>query len=154
MRGGGSGGIDRGRYLTYRLAHKAGETYLESKFGKARVDAFLKVFEKWGSGVLAASSAIPFPFPTSMVFAAAGASAYPIGAYMTVVALARCARYTLIALLAERYGRHLVRVFLHPVQYWGWLLVFAAVVALLVGFGVVFNRRLFGPGETRAEARV
>jgi membrane protein YqaA with SNARE-associated domain len=68
-----------GAYLTFRLARKAGEAYLDSKFGQARVSAFLGLFKKWGTGTLVASSAIPFPFPTSLVFAAAGASEYPLG---------------------------------------------------------------------------
>src|SRR5450755_19652 len=61
-----------GAYITFRIARTAGAAYLNSKFGEGKVSAFLKLFEKWGSGSLAASTAIPFPFPTSMVFAAAG----------------------------------------------------------------------------------
>src|ERR1700690_4523904 len=34
-----------GAYITFRLARRAGETYLESKFGRARVSAFLGVFK-------------------------------------------------------------------------------------------------------------
>src|SRR5579863_7062664 len=55
-----------GAYITFQLAHKAGQAYLESKFGQARVTAFLTVFKKGGTGTLIASSAIPFPFPTSL----------------------------------------------------------------------------------------
>src|ERR1700676_5592225 len=33
-----------GAYVTFRLARKTGEAYLESKFGQARVAAFLAVF--------------------------------------------------------------------------------------------------------------
>ena len=65
-----------GAYITFRLARKAGEAYLESKFGQMRVSSFLAVFKKWGTGTLVASTAIPFPFPTSLVFAASGASEY------------------------------------------------------------------------------
>src|ERR1700676_2684832 len=32
-----------GAYITFRLARKAGEAYLESKFGQARLSAFLRV---------------------------------------------------------------------------------------------------------------
>src|SRR5579862_1375193 len=41
-----------GAYITFRLARKAGEAYLESKFGHARVSAFLGVFKSWGTGTL------------------------------------------------------------------------------------------------------
>src|SRR5580700_6990293 len=62
-----------GAYITFRLARKAGQAYLDSKFGQAKVSALLAVFKNWGTGTLVASTAIPFPFPTSLVFAAAGA---------------------------------------------------------------------------------
>src|ERR1700746_3137568 len=63
-----------GAYLTFRIARKAGSAYLNSKFGEGKVSTLLKVFKKWGAGTLVASTAVPFPFPTSMFFAAAGAS--------------------------------------------------------------------------------
>src|SRR5579864_1083380 len=50
-----------GAYLTFRLAHKAGSAYLESKFKKSMLSKFLQLFRKWGTGTLAASSAIPLP---------------------------------------------------------------------------------------------
>jgi hypothetical protein len=30
----------------------------------------------------------------------------------------------------------------HPTQYWGWLSLFAAAILLLIGAGILFNRRL------------
>src|SRR6202023_1402503 len=122
-----------GAYLTYRIAHKAGMPYLNSRFGDGRVPAPLWVFEKWGTGTLVASTAIPFPFPTSMFFAAAGASEYHLGRYLSAVAICRGARYAGLALLVEHFGRHLVRVIAHPTQYWGWFLLFAAVILVLIG---------------------
>lgn len=131
-----------GAYVTYRLARKTGEAYLESKFGLARVSAFLAIFKKWGTGTLVASTAIPFPFPTSVVFAAAGASDYHLGKYLAIVAVSRGARYTVIAVLADLYGRHFARMFQHPTQYWGWLLLFTAAIVVLIGAGILFNKRL------------
>jgi membrane protein YqaA with SNARE-associated domain len=131
-----------GAYITFRLARKAGQAYLESKFGHARVSAFLAVFKNWGTGTLVASTAIPFPFPTSLVFAAAGASDYHLTKYLAVVALSRGARYTGIGVLADLYGRHFIRVVRHPTEYWGWLLVFVAAILALIGAGILVNRRL------------
>src|ERR1700722_10441187 len=93
-----------GAYITFRIARTAGVTYLDSKFGQNRVSAFLRVFKKWGTGTLVASTAIPFPFPTSLVFAAAGASEYHLGKYIAVVSLSRAVRYAVIAAVADRYG--------------------------------------------------
>jgi len=131
-----------GAYLTFRLAHKAGSAYLNGKFGAGRVAGLLRLFEKWGTGTLVASTAIPFPFPTSMVFAAAGASNYRMRKYLPVVVTCRAARYSAIAVVADLYGRHFVRVIRHPVQYWGWLLLFAAITFGLISGGILIQRRL------------
>ena len=131
-----------GAYITFHIARKAGEAYLHSKFGQGRVSVFLQLFEKWGTGTLVASTAIPFPFPTSMVFAAAGASNYRLGKYLPTVAVCRAARYSAIAIVADLYGRHFIRVIRHPVQYWPWLLLFTAVVLALIGGGILINKRL------------
>jgi len=130
-----------GAYFTFRIARKAGSAYLNSKFGDRRVSAMLKIFEKWGTGTLAASSAIPFPFPTSMFFAAAGASKYRTDRFLAVVAISRAVRYSAIALVAELYGRHFMRMLQHPTQYWGWSLLFAALIAAMISAGILINRR-------------
>lgn len=131
-----------GAYLTFRIAHKAGSTYLNSRFGAGRVSVLLKLFQKWGTGSLVASTAIPFPFPTSMVFAAAGASNYPRNKYLAIVAICRAARYSAVAVVADHYGRHFVRALRHPGQYWGWLSLFGLLVICLIAGGILINRRL------------
>jgi membrane protein YqaA with SNARE-associated domain len=131
-----------GAYLTFRLARKAGSAYLESKFNKGKVSKFLKLFKKWGTGTLAASAAIPLPTPTSMFFAAAGASDYPLGKFLIVVAISRAVRYSGIALVAAHYGRHFIRALRHPMQYWGWMLLLLALTLALVAGGILINRRL------------
>jgi hypothetical protein len=45
--------------------------------------------------------------------------------------------YLLIAILADQYGRHFVRAVRNPSQYWGWLLLFAVIIAGLVASGIV-----------------
>lgn len=131
-----------GACITFRIGRGAGSAYLHSKFGHGRGAAFLKFFQKWGTGTLVASTAIPFPFPTSMVFAAAGASGYRLTKYVGVVAVSRAARYSAIAIVADVYGRHFIRVLRHPVQYWGWFLGFAVVIAALAAGGILINRRM------------
>ncbi len=131
-----------GAYITFRLARKAGEAYLESKFGHVRLSAFLGVFQKWGTGTLVATTAIPFPFPTSLVFAAAGASDYRLGKYVVVVVISRGVRYAVIGVVADLFGRHFVRMFQHPTQYWGWFALFTSAVIVLIGAGILINRRL------------
>jgi membrane protein YqaA with SNARE-associated domain len=134
-----------GAYLTFRVARKAGSAYLHSKFAHRKLDAILNFFQKWGTSALAVSTAVPIPMPTSMLFAAAGASDYGVGRFLTVVIICRSARYTFIAIVADRYGRHFVRALRHPSQYWGWLLLSAAVILGLIMAGIVLNKRLAAP---------
>lgn len=130
-----------GSYLTFRLARGAGKAYLD-RFSGRRIPKLLKLFDRWGLGVVIASSAVPFPLPTSLFFAAAGASGkYHAPNFLGAVTLARGFRYTCVALIAHFYGRHVIRVIRHPTQYWSWLLLFSALFVLLIGTGVLINRR-------------
>ena len=131
-----------GAYITFSLARHAGSAFLDRKFKKGKLSKFLKLFKQWGTGTLAASAAIPIPSPTSMFFAAAGASDYPEGKFLAVVAIARGVRYSAIALVADLYGRHFIRVLRHPMQYRGWLVLFVMIMIALVAGGTLLNRRL------------
>jgi len=131
-----------GAYLTFRLARKAGAAYLDSKFKHGKVSSILKLFKRWGAGALIASTAIPFPFPTSMLFAAAGASDYRVSKFLTIVSLGRAARYSLIAIIADLYGRHFLRVLTHPTQHWGWLALFSILIVGMIAGSILVNRQL------------
>ena len=131
-----------GAYLTFRLARTAGSAYLDKKFKQSMVARFLKLFKRWGTGTLLASAAIPLPTPTSMFFAAAGASNYPLKKFLGCVAVARAVRYFGIAFVAAHYGRHFVRVLRHPLQHWGWLLLFFGLTAALIVGGIIVSHRL------------
>jgi len=132
-----------GAYVTFRLARTAGKAYLESSFSQRKIAKLLKVFDHWGTGALAASSAVPFPTPTSVFFAAAGAShTYSSQKFLTVVGAARALRYSALAIVAKLYGRHFIRVLRHPTQYLGWFLLLAVVFVALVVSGIIVNRRM------------
>ena len=77
-----------------------------------------------------------------MFFAAAGASDFPLGKFLVIVTLSRAVRYSAIALVADLYGRHFIRALRHPMQYWGWMLVFAVLTIALVAGGILIGRRL------------
>jgi membrane protein YqaA with SNARE-associated domain len=131
-----------GAYFTFRFARKAGTAYLDKKFKKGKVSRFLKFFKKWGTGTLVASTAIPFPTPTSMFFAAAGASDYPLPKFLIVVTLCRAVRYFGIAFVAGEYGRRFIRVLRHPAQHWGWMVLAAGLIVGLVAGGILISRQL------------
>jgi membrane protein YqaA with SNARE-associated domain len=131
-----------GAYFTFRIARTAGSAYLEKKFKKSKVTKFLKLFKKWGTGTLVASTAIPIPTPTSMFFAAAGVSDYPKSKFLVIVGLCRAVRYSAIAFVADHYGRHFIRVLRHPTQYWGWLVLFVALTVILIAGEILLSRSL------------
>ena len=131
-----------GAYLTFRLARTAGSAYLDKKFKKGNLSKFLKIFKHWGTGTLIASTAIPLPTPTSMFFAAAGAGNYPLDRFMAIVTVCRAVRYFGIAFIAGHYGRRFLRVLRHPLDHWGWLVFFVAMICALVTGGVLLSRRL------------
>ncbi len=141
-----------GAYLTFRIAHKAGSAYLKSKFGEGKVAVTLKFFKRWGTGTLAASTAIPGPFPTGVVYAVAGASNYRLSEFLAIVTICRAARYSGIAFCAVHYGRHFVRVLRHPMQYWGWFSLFTVLTLGLIAAGILFNRRLAATAAAEASA--
>jgi membrane protein YqaA with SNARE-associated domain len=107
-----------GAYLTFRIVRKAGSAYLRDKFGNPGLDAVLSLFDSWGTNTLAVSTPVPFMSPTCVFFAAAGASNYSVGRFLTVVSVCRYARYACSAIIADPYGRHFVHVLRHPAQGW------------------------------------
>ncbi|HYM77556.1 MAG TPA: VTT domain-containing protein [Candidatus Dormibacteraeota bacterium] len=131
-----------GAYLTFKIARQAGSTYLDKKFKRGKLSKFLALFKHWGTGTLIASTAIPLPSPTSMFFAAAGAGDYPLGRFLVIVATCRAARYFSIAFIAAHYGRRFLRAMRHPLDHWGWLLIFAVLTCVLLAGGVLVSRRL------------
>ena len=132
-----------GAYLTFRLARQAGLGYLNKRFGEVRVTAVSHALERWGTLALALSAGIPFPTPTSAFFAATGASStYSTRRYLIVVGIARALRYSLVAFLADRYGRSFLRALRHPTEAWGWLLLAIALVTAGVVGVALMNRRL------------
>jgi len=130
-----------GAYMMYRMARKAGLDYLNRKFGERKVARLLKQFERWGTGALVFSTLVPFPFPTSAFFAAAGVLDYPLRTFIVVVALGRAVRYGAIAIVASLYGRRFITGFQHPLQHLGWLLAVAATSVIAITAALMLKKR-------------
>jgi len=131
-----------GAYLTFRMARKAGLDYLNRKFGQRKVASLLKYFQRWGTGALAVSTVVPFPFPTSAFFAIAGALDYPLRTFIVVVALGRAVRYAAIAAIASHYGRRFIVGLRHPERHIELLLAIAAAVVIAITVLIVLRERL------------
>jgi membrane protein YqaA with SNARE-associated domain len=131
-----------GAYITFHMGHRAGAAYLREKFGERRVTKLLAIFERWGTGVLALSTAVPIPSPTAAFFAVSGVLNYSTRRFLVVVTLCRVARYSAIAAIASSYGRHFLQALRHPGQYYGSLLLMIVGLMILVLATILVRKQL------------
>lgn len=126
-----------GGYVTYRLARKGGKETLERKFAARTLAKVYKIFGRWGFGAIAIAALLPPPAPIVPFLFAAGAMHYSVKKFLVALTLGRIVRYSLLAFLAARYGRHVVTVILqhgHPVLIVVIGLIAAAVATLVFLF--------------------
>jgi uncharacterized membrane protein YdjX (TVP38/TMEM64 family) len=96
------------------MSAKAGESWLEKRFGKKRSRQVQGLLERWGFAAVFVSCIAPPPFPTSPFFVAAGALRYPQGKFVSAVLTGRALRYAVIASLAAKYSHAILRFLRRP----------------------------------------
>jgi len=99
-----------GGYLTYRLARKGGKETLERKFPARTLEKVYSIFGRWGFGAIAIVALLPPPAPMVAFMLAAGAMQYSVKKFLFALTLGRIVRYSLLAFLAARYGRHVLTI--------------------------------------------
>jgi membrane protein YqaA with SNARE-associated domain len=115
-----------GGFVTYRLARKGGKETLERKFSARTLKRVYKIFGRWGFGTIAIAALLPPPSPMVPFLFAAGAMQYSVKKFLVALTLGRFVRYSILAFLAARYGRHVLTVISqlgHP--------ILIAVIALI-----------------------
>ena len=117
-----------GGYLTYRMARKGGKETLEKRFSKKKTDKVYAIFSRWGFAAVAIPALLPPPFPIVPMLLAAGAMQYPTRKFLTALAVGRGIRFTILAYLGVRYGRHIMNFFAR--YYWDVLFVLIALSVL------------------------
>jgi membrane protein YqaA with SNARE-associated domain len=143
-----------GGYLTYRMARKGGKETLEKRFSKRKTDKIYAIFSRWGFAAVAIPAFLPPPFPIVPMLLAAGAMQYPTRKFLTALAVGRGIRFTILAYLGVRYGRHIVRFF--ALYYWPVLIALIAFSALGALYGVFeYKRRqkTSGPEASRPRSQ-
>jgi membrane protein YqaA with SNARE-associated domain len=123
-----------GGFVTYRLARKGGKETLERKFPARTLEKVYKIFARWGFGAIAIVALLPPPAPMVAFVFAAGAMQYSVKKFLVALTLGRLVRYSLLAFLAARYGRQVLRVISqhgHPVLIAVIGLIAAAIAALI-----------------------
>jgi membrane protein YqaA with SNARE-associated domain len=123
-----------GGFLTYRLARKGGKETLERKFPARTLEKVYSIFSRWGFGAIVIVALLPPPAPMVAFMLAAGAMQYSVKKFLFALTLGRIVRYSILAFLAARYGRHVLTIISqhgHPVVIAVIALTAAGVAALI-----------------------
>ena len=143
-----------GGYTSWHIGKKGGEAALQ-RWVPAR---FLKRIVGWATRhpILAVfiPAALPPPFPLSPFILAAGALGVARRPFLLAFGAARTLRYSVVAWLAVKYGRRIVRVWSGTLEKWSTPLLwtFAAVVALGIILGIMKLRLHGGFGGARGQS--
>lgn len=144
-----------GGYATWALGKKGGEAALD-RWVPARI---LQRIVGWVKQhpVLAVSipPILPPPIPLAPFLLAAGALGVSRRAFLLTFGSARTVRYALVAWLAVRYGRHIIRLWAGTLEKWQTPLecVFIGVIVIGLGMGIWKLRTSGGKANRQAAAR-
>jgi membrane protein YqaA with SNARE-associated domain len=130
-----------GALVTFRLAHKGGKETLKRKISAARVERIIEIFSRWGFWSIAIAALLPPPVPMVPFVIAAGATQYSTQKFVAALTLGRAIRYSLLALLAARYGRQIIRFIAHPAHPYLYVAFAVAVIAGVIAFVLLSARK-------------
>jgi membrane protein YqaA with SNARE-associated domain len=130
-----------GALVTFRLARKGGKETLKRKVSAARAERIIEIFSRWGFWSILIAALLPPPVPMVPFVIAAGATQYSTQKFLAALTLGRVIRYSLLALLAARYGRQIINFIAHPAHP-SWYVAFGvAVIAGVITFVMMSARK-------------
>ena len=100
-----------GGFVSYHIAAKGGKDTLQKKLGENRAKKAFGFFERWGFWSVFFGAVAPPPVPTVFFLGTAGALQYPRKWFLVALTTGRLLRFTLVAWIASRYGRHIFSFF-------------------------------------------
>lgn len=103
-------GSAAGVLLLDLVARKGGEEGLERLMTRRRSEYLRKKVDQHAALALGVASLSPPPFPFTLVVAATSAFQYPRARLISVVLAARILRFTLVGLLALKFGPRILRI--------------------------------------------
>ena len=130
-----------GGYVTYRLAGKGGKETLERKFSARTLDKVYRIFERWGFGAIAIAALLPPPTPMVPFVFAAGAMQYSVGKFLLALTAGRMIRYSLLAFLAARYGRHILTTVMSRIGPPVLIAIIGLIATAIAAFIFIFLRK-------------
>jgi membrane protein YqaA with SNARE-associated domain len=112
-----TGGSIAGAAITYAIGAKIGDKGLARFVSAGHLDRFRKRLENIGPLTMGSSAVLPPPFPLTAFILTSGALKVPLSRFLMIFAVARLFRFGVEAVLAQRFGTSLLRLFeAEPVQ--------------------------------------
>jgi len=111
-------GSTLGVLLLDAVCRKGGEEGLKKMMKPRRLDYFKRRMSNQAALAVVLACLAPPPFPFTLVIASASAFAYPRQRLLGLVFVARSVRFTIVGLLAIRFGRDILRIANSPQTTW------------------------------------
>lgn len=128
-------GSTLGALLLALVARKLGEEAISRLAGQQRYEKLKNRIGTHGGVAVAVAGLAPPPFPFTTVIAAAGALQYPLWRILVINFLSRAVRFTLLALLALKFGRQVMEIAKSAPFEWS-MIAFIALCLIATGFSV------------------
>lgn len=122
-----------GGYVTYRISKKGGKEALEKKIGERRAKKAYDVFDRWGFWSIFFGAIAPPPVPVVPFLMTAGVMQYPKRWFLLAYGSGRIVRFSLVAWITLKYGKHIFRFFSQYYRPAMYTLIALAVVGGIVG---------------------
>jgi membrane protein YqaA with SNARE-associated domain len=124
-----------GALLLALVARKLGEQGIIKLAGQRRYDRLKGHVSRHAAAAIAVSGLAPPPFPFTTVIAGTAALNYPLWRILLVNFLARIVRFTLLSLLAIKFGREVMQVAGSSAFVWT-MIAFIAICVIASAFSI------------------
>lgn len=125
-----------GVFLLDLVCRTGGAQGLRGMLSPRRLEYFKRKMADRAGIAIGVASLAPPPFPFTLVVASASAFGYPRPRLLGLVLAARALRFTILGLLAIRFGRHILRIAQAPATAWV-MLGFIVLCAIGSGFQIM-----------------
>lgn len=99
-----------GAFLLASVSRKLGEDGVRKIFGKSRFEKLKKRVGRRSGVAVALAGLAPPPFPFTVVIAAVAVLSYPRWKILVINFLSRAVRFTILSLLALKFGRGILNI--------------------------------------------
>ena len=145
-------GSTLGALVLALVAHKLGEEGIRRVAGDKQYDKLHNRIGAHAGPAVALAGLAPPPFPFTTVIAAAAAVDYPIWKILTVNFFARAVRFTILAILAIKFGSAVLRIAKSAPFQWT-MIIFVVLCFAASGFSLVqWWRRSRPQGQPKRRA--